>query len=248
MDDAKMREIKLQLRRHMNGEVAMLMKNLDNSYKANYGVSLQHAKDIAAQEELTAEECQELWQTKWRDLMLIAAAALAKLDPEVETVMTLTSDVPTLEMAEALPFLLTGTMSRALPLAQALEERNAGYDFAVAANTLGRAMARHHRPELFEPTDQVAPKEWMDEMDKIRDAALNMMTTAEGRANWTYAEARGISFLARQFCRLRRYGDTFFVKYFTDRLANNAAARAEAHERAVAEEIEAENEMLDSLC
>lgn len=232
MTPERLRELKFQVRRHMNGEVAMIMKDLDDAYKANYGISIQHARDVARAEELSADDCTELWQTGWRDLMLIAAAAMGPHDPEPDVIAEWAKAVPTVEMADALPFLMASGVSRVPTLAAMLVARDEGFDFALAANFTGRALvARAGEPSEAEP---------------VVAMATSILLLAEGRAEWSFAEARAISFLVRQCCRLVRRGHAYdyCAVVAVDRLRANASARTDAQARAVADDIDAEREML----
>lgn len=231
MTPDRLRELKFQVRRHMNGEVAMIMKDLDNAYKANYGISLQHARDVAAAEDLSASDCNELWQTGWRDLMLIAAAAIRRHDPAPELLTEWAATIPTVEMADALPFLTAGGLSRVETLAAMLVARDKGFDFALAANFTARALvARAGTPEA----------------ESVVAMATALLLLAEGRAEWSFAETRAISFLARQCCRLTRQGHAYDHCAITavDRLRASATARTDAQACAVADDIDAEREML----
>ncbi len=260
MSPDKLRDLKFQVRRHMNGEVAQIMRGLDDAYKANYGTSLQHARDIAAQEELSIEDCDELWQTGWRDLMLVALAAASRLNPSAEVVASWAASVPTLEMADAIPFLLSGSMPNGPQLVSLLVERDADYDFAIAANTIGRMLVARQRSEFF-----VAPESngksadlssadaqaWLASVSPVADSAQSMLHCAMARGEWSFAEARAVSFLARQVCRLRRYGSSVYSFAMATLIADmltGLASRSEEYARSVAEDIEGEMAMLDSLC
>lgn len=260
MSPDKLRDLKFQVRRHMNGEVAQIMRGLDDAYKANYGTSLQHARDIASQEELSLDDCDELWQTGWRDLMLVALAAASRLNPPVDVVARWAASVPTLEMADAIPFLLSGAMPCGLDFASALVDRDANFDFAIAANTIGRMIVALQRPDLFispeangksSDLSSAEAQEWLSSVSAVSDAAASMLHHAMSRGGWSFAEARAISFLARQVCRLRRYGSSvysFSVAALVADVLTNSASRPEDYARAVADDIDSEMAMLDSLC
>ncbi len=251
MTPERLRELKFQVRRHMNGEVAQIMRGLDDSYKANYGISLQHAKEVAAAEDLSADDCTELWATGWRDLMLIAAAAMSRHNPEPDVILKWVRSVPTVEMADALPFLLTGVMPEVISLANGLRDRDEGYDFAVAVSSIARAIVARQAPEFFEPSTSRADtrEEWLEGFAPLVTAAADFLNAAMARAEWSFAEARAVSFLARQWCRLRRYGDIFGVdvRSLSDRLRNDAARRGDPSAAIVAKDIESEDEFVDSL-
>ena len=221
MDQDKLRELKIQLRRHMNGTTASIMKGLDDTYDANYGLSLQHARDVAASANLSPDDSDYLWQTRWRDLMLIAAAAMLPHDPEPQRLMPWVASIPSLEMVEMLPFLLTGKISRAMQLAQSLALRSRGFDFAVALNTA----ARHLQSAPPAPSSELV--------------VSSLLTDAISRAAWSRPEAAAVSFLARQ-CVRRNVASATVAE-----LKTFAANRHEPQCRAVAQEIDDEQLLLN---
>ncbi|MDD7725835.1 MAG: hypothetical protein PUJ24_09295 [Bacteroidales bacterium] len=216
MEQDKLRELKIQLRRHMNGTTAAIMKGLDDAYAANYGLSLQHARDVAAQIELSPDDCDYLWGTRWRDFMLIAAAAMLQYDPEPERLMPWVAAIPSSEMVEMLPFLLTGKLSRAMSLAQSLALRSEGFDLAVALNTAARSLQ----------SQGVTPAS--------PGVVESLLSNAVARPSWSMPEAAALSFLARQ-C-LRRNVEPALVT----RVKEVALARPDAHSRLVAQQIDDE--------
>lgn len=230
MAPERLRDLKFQVRRHMNGEVAQIMKGLDDSYKANYGMSIQHARDVAGAEPLSADDCTELWSSGWRDLMLIAAAAMGRHNPPASVIAEWAKSVPTVEMADALPFLLAGGVADVNTLVAMLLARDEGFDFALAANFLARALAA--RPAA----------------GSVVAMSTSVLLLSAGRAEWTFAEAKSISFLARQCCRLRRCGGAFdyCAVAAVGRLRANASGRADSASRAVSDDIDAEVDMLSS--
>lgn len=230
MTPERLRDLKFQVRRHMNGEVAQIMKGLDDSYKANYGMSIQHARDVASAESLSADDCTELWSTGWRDLMLIAAAAMGRLNPPASVIAEWAKSVPTVEMADALPFLLAGGVADVNTLAAMLLARDEGFDFAIAANFLARALAA------------------ADAVEPVVAMSTSLLLLSVERTEWTFAEAKSISFLARQCCRLRRRGGAFDYcsVVVVGRLRANASGRADSASRVVADDIDAEVDMLSS--
>ncbi|MGN0029315.1 MAG: hypothetical protein ACI35Q_06295 [Marinilabiliaceae bacterium] len=233
MTPERLRDLKFQVRRHMNGEVAQIMKGLDDSYEANYGMSIQHARDIANAESLSADDCTELWSTGWRDLMLIAAAAMGRHNPPASVMAEWAKGVPTVEMADALPFLLAGGVADVNTLAAMLLARDEGFDFAMAANFLARALAAHPFAGSVEP---------------VVAMSTSLLLLSVVRAEWTFAEAKSISFLARQCCRLRRSGGSFDYcsVVAVGRLRASASGRADSASRVVADDIDAEVDMLST--
>lgn len=222
MDQDKLRELKIQLRRHMNGTTASIMKSLDNAYAANYGLSLQHARDVAASVQLAPDECDYLWSTRWRDLMLIAAAAMQPHDPQPDRLLPWVATIPSVEMAEMLPFLLTGKISCATTLAIALAERAEGYDLAVAFGTLARHIQSGHAA-----ADDAS-------------AAQVLFATAIARPSWSMPEASALGLLARQCLR---HG---VVLQSVEELKTAVAARNDAPSRLVAQQIDDEQQFLSA--
>ncbi len=220
MDQDKLRELKIQLRRHMNGTTASIMKSLDNAYAANYGLSLQHARNVAASTPLSPDECDYLWSTRWRDLMLIAAAAMAPHDPQPERLLPWVASIPSVEMAEMLPFLLTGKISRAADLALALAERAESYDLAVAFGTLARHIQNGHADDA--------------------SAAQSLLDTALSHPSWSMPEATALSLLARQCLR---HG---VALPSVEIVRTTAAARSDTPSRLIAQEIDDEQQFLNA--
>ena len=221
MDQDKMREVKLQLRRHMNGTTASIMKRLDDAYAANYGLSLQHVREVAASLSLSPQECDDLWRTRWRDLMLIAAAALAPQDPEPGRVLSWAGSLPSVEMVEMLPFLLTGHMSRSMDLAEALAARDSGFDFALALNTAARSLQNRPSPAF-----------------DAADVAEGLLRAAAARAAWSRPEAAAVSLLGRQCLRRGVCCEA------VDSVRASAATRPDAPSRLAAQDISDEAEFL----
>lgn len=245
MTPERLRELKFQVRRHMNGEVAGIMKDLDNSYVANYGMSLQHARDVAASENLSAQDCVDLWETGWRDLMLIAAAGIKRHDPEVCVIATWAATVKTLELADALPFLLAGGMSGVCALVGTLLSRDEGFDFAMAANFIGREIVARQMPEFYDAAwrenESSDFADWKKGMEPVAALAACVLLLAEKRNEWTFAEGKSISFLARQCVRLRRYGDCF--SFCSENAVRKIKESARGRNNGVADDIEAEEEL-----
>lgn len=251
MTPEKLKELKFQVRRHMNGEVAQIMKGLDDAYKANYGISLQHAKDIAMAEDLSPDDCTELWETGWRDLMLVAAAAMRRHDPKADVIVRWTMSVPTIEMADALPFLLTGYMTDIEKLVVDLHERDMGFDFAIICSTVARALIARDDQRFYAaapPQPSQLRDVWFESFAPVVTLAVALLNFAILRGEWSYAEARSISFLARQWCRLQRYGCIFEydVPGVMHKVMQVASQRPDPNAILVARDIEDENAMVKS--
>lgn len=221
MDPTRLREVKLQLRRHMNGVTAGIMKSMDSSYAQNYGLSLQHIRQVAQSLDLSPDECDDLWRTRWRDLMLIAAAAIAPRNPDPERIMEWAAGIPSLELVSLLPFLVAGRMSASAELARSLLSRGQGYDFALAANVTANALMR--RP---------------DEPD-LAEVAKQILRAAPARMPWPLAEGAAVGFLCRKALR---------AAVATEAVAavrlSAASATSDPMARRVAQEIDDETLML----
>lgn len=254
MTPERLRDLKFQVRRHMNGDVAQIMKSLDDSYKANYGISLQHARDVAAQEHLAEDECYDLWLSEWRDLMLIGAAGLAAHRPSAEVICRWAESVSTLEMADALPFLVVkaDNVAASVSAASQMAGRANGYDLAVALNLLARALTVLTRPEFrkMSAPDTASGEyvSWSAEVRNVANVAQSILGVVAARGDWSYAEAKAISFLARQVCRLSLYGDDFVKSTVIESLCQSSESRPDEASRAVAMDVAAEMEMVNSLC
>lgn len=221
MDPIRLREAKMQLRRHMNGVTAEIMKSMDGSYAQNYGLSLQHIRDVARSLDLSPDECDDLWRTRWRDLMLVAAAAIAPRDPAPERILEWAEGVPSLELVSLLPFLVAGRMSAAADLACRLVARGRGYDFAIAANVVANAL-------VGRPDDAA-----------LAEAAGMVLRAAPGRMPWPLAEGAAVGLLCR---RAARAGVAAEAVEAVRKAA--VAAPADNMARCVAQEIADEAQML----
>lgn len=210
----------MQLRRHMNGVTAEIMKGMDGSYAQNYGLSLQHIRQVAQGLDLSPDECDDLWRTRWRDLMLIAAAAIAPCDPAPDRIMEWAAGVPSLELVSLLPFLVAGRMSAAAELVGRLLARGQGYDFALAANFAANALA--HRP--------AAPD--------LAEAAARVLRLAPPRMPWTLADGAAVGLLCRKALRAG------VAREAVDEVRQAAAAQSDPMARRVAQEADDEAEML----
>ncbi len=254
MTPERLRDLKFQVRRHMNGDVAQIMKGLDDSYKANYGISLQHARDVAEQERLAEDECHELWLSEWRDLMLIGAAGLAAHKPSAETICLWAEAVSTLEMADALPFLVVkaDNVDAVVAAAGELAKRAKGYDLTVSLNLMARSLSVLARPEFRKSADPDTTSDeygcWSATIRKVADCAQSVLESVVRMSEWSYAEAKAASFLARQLCRLPLYGGDFAALAVVDALCRESEARTDEASRSVAMDVAAEMEMVNSLC
>ena len=243
MNQAKLNFLKGELRCHMNGTTASIMRNLMGSaYAKNYGLSIQHIRDIARDVKasdayrLTVEEADELWATRWREMMLIG---IASMDPQTlseETVLEWASTIPTPEAAEAMAFLLTGHMPSALKLAHKLLTRNTVYDYALACQTAARAI---QKANVNTPTVETKENEAAQhtEIENVIRLATQMADGALSTGQTT-SNAMALSFLLRQ-CATHNLGNESVTQFETNAAVSNNAAL-----RSVAADVAAEREML----
>ena len=145
--DEKFRQLRQMFHSRMNGEASMQMKRLNPVYKQVFGVSLPHLREISALFEFNAAECEQLWQSKIREAMIVACLQFPDNEADTDTLFRWSADVASVDMVEFASFLL---FSRALDMeafCSKLIERGAQFDFAIELNSVARALQRK-RPVL----------------------------------------------------------------------------------------------------
>ena len=185
--DNKLRQLKVQFRRHMNGVVANLMRNASEAYKGNYGVSIQHLREISTMSDFSPEECDKLWDMGARgsmgarELMLIAVLSLK---PEGMTVERLTAWAATATIPETIEVMAFSKTGRATEVRNICD--------ALVANGRGRCI---------ELALQTASRSLQNGADDATEVAKNLMSFMEGRLSWNVAEANSVGLLCRMAIR-----------------------------------------------
>ena len=196
--DNKLRLLKLQFRRHMNGVAASLYRAATDAYKTNYGISLQHLRDIANSSSLTPEECDLLWRMAGREVMLIAILSIPSeaLTPQRLTQWAATA--PTSELIEVMAFDRTGRMPSIHPLCNALILSSTGRCVELALHTAARGV--------------------QNSAQDATDATQQLLLLMKDKHQWTSPEANATSLLCRM--AIRRH----FAPDMIDELCRHAKA------------------------
>ncbi len=176
---AKVSWLKKKLRVRMNGETSSQMTKRQLGYAVNYGASLEHIKQLAAQCQFTPDECRKLWRLDIREAMLIAAILFP--EPTAAEMTDWAELVRTPDMAEQASFFLFARVDGFDRFATALLTRNQGYDFAIACFTAGR-MLLNGRPVDGETTERI-------------------LALAQQRTTLSIADYRALSLFVRQLIR-----------------------------------------------
>lgn len=100
MIEDEIREIRIQLRRAMNGVTSTSMREKGINYALNFGVSIPEIKQIAATHEPNAELAEALWKEDIREFKILATL-LQPVDTFThEQVQQWVEEIPYLEIAE----------------------------------------------------------------------------------------------------------------------------------------------------
>ena len=214
---------------------------MGSAYTRNYGLSLQHIRDIArdiknSQEyALSLDEVNELWATRWREMMLIGIACMDPQTLSMETVMTWAATMPTPEAAEAMAFLLTGQMPCAPTLAKELLNRNSAYDYTLACHTAARAVNRIELPNQDDRLNKESTN--LETLNDVVSSAIQMAPQAL-TSDQTTSNAMALSFLLRR-CVVRGIAKETIAQFESQATESDNAAL-----RSVADDVAAEREML----
>ena len=104
-------EIKLWIRKHMDGSVSSKMKESGVAYDINYGVSSVHLKKYAGQITPSSRLAWRLWDSRIRECMLLAIMLFEK-DLTIDELNLLGKDLVNIELAEQFGFCLGGDISQ----------------------------------------------------------------------------------------------------------------------------------------
>ncbi len=203
-----------QIRRHMNGEVANSMRNMDSSYKKNYGVAIGHIRlicnNIDVANVLSEADCDEMWNSGWREMMLVAAETIGRLGAiDLERIMSWSRVVANVELVNTLSRVVGVSACAKAEICDALVARNVGFDFSLALNIAG----------------------WSGEADLMR----KLLMSACGMV-WTSDVGRAVSFLARKAVRLGGLEDV------VERVLTSAAEQDSRTSLLVVEDVRTELE------
>ena len=176
--DNKVKELKLRLKSRMNGQTTEQMQNGQIDYALNYGVSLQHVQELAAELSYTPAECSMLWQLNIREAMLIAAIKMPSEYATPTEMMRWVSAIKTPDMVEQGSFFLFWRTLQINDFVLLLLQSQVAFAQSVAFFATGRALLKGRGVS-----------------DEVISALL---ATVDCNAQWTTLEARGASLLLRQ--------------------------------------------------
>lgn len=102
-------DIKLWIRKHMDGSVSSKMRESGVTYDINYGVSSVHLRKYALQITPSSRLAWRLWDSRIRECMLLALMLFEK-DLTVQELDLLGNDIVNIELAEQFGFSLGGNI------------------------------------------------------------------------------------------------------------------------------------------
>lgn len=135
-----LQQIRLQLRRGMDGETSTNQRKMGLDYEVNFGVNLLRLQELA--KSLPKEELADLmWHKKVREMKLLSLMIRSVDTLTMDQALTLADEVETLEVAEQLVFRLFRRAPFAAELLSTLFERK--YDRHTPSATLPYLLLNH---------------------------------------------------------------------------------------------------------
>ena len=118
-------EIRRSFRALMNGIVSQNMRSYGSEYRINWGVSLMHLREMAAEYAPDSNVAQELWHDDVRESRIMALLLMPADKFNEETARAWMADLRTQEMAEMAASLLYAKLNYAPALAvDAMQDEN----------------------------------------------------------------------------------------------------------------------------
>lgn len=140
-------EIRRIFRSRMNGVVSQNMRSYGSEYRINWGVSLLHLKEMAAEYEPDSEVARILWHDDVRESRIMALLLMPADGFDPETAREWIADLRNQEMAEMAATLLFSKLTYAPSLAlDAMHDANA-LTRIFAFNLMARLVTNGYRPE-----------------------------------------------------------------------------------------------------
>ena len=140
-------EIRRSFRSRMNGVVSQNMRSYGSEYRINWGVSLLHLKEMAAEYEPDSEVARILWHDDVRESRIMALLLMPADGFDPETAREWIADLRNQEMAEMAATLLFSKLTYAPSLAlDAMHDANA-LTRIFAFNLMARLVTNGYRPE-----------------------------------------------------------------------------------------------------
>ncbi len=201
--EVKFRRLEKLLRLRMNGETSEQMSLRNVSYTTNYGASLPHIKELAAQCNFTPSDCRRLWLLNIREAMLIAAISLP--NPKVDEMLDWSQHVHTPDMAEQASFFLFARTDEIDKFLISLIGRTGHAEsFAIACFSAAKALLSGRA---------------------VADETLRIILSSATQKTRTTVDFRGLSFLARQIVRRKSLPDALEVLMSELKKSNENAAQ-----------------------
>lgn len=216
--DSKLTELRKHLKSRMNGKTTEQMQNGQITYAENYGVSLQHVKELASNLTYTPAEYKLLWKSNIREAMLIAAINFPTELATPDELTTWANTTNTADMAEQGAFFLFYRCTDIDALLYNLSKSTSAYANTILMFTAGRALIKGI--SISNST-----------ISKLIERALEAPSI-------TSSEARGMSMFLRQLCHKQDYLS------ITQNIADKFAASDNSQKKQIAFEVLNELETL----
>lgn len=168
-------EIRRSFRSRMNGVVSQNMRSYGSEYRINWGVSLLHLKEMAAEYEPDSEVARILWHDDVRESRIMALLLMPADGFDSETAREWIADLRNQEMAEMAATLLFSKLTYAPSLAlDAMHDTNA-LTRIFAFNLMARLVTNGYRPEekLLEDVMGCIAEEMQGDNLKTKHAAFS---------------------------------------------------------------------------
>ena len=168
-------EIRRSFRSRMNGVVSQNMRSYGSEYRINWGVSLLHLKEMAAEYEPDSEVARILWHDDVRESRIMALLLMPADGFDPETAREWIADLRNQEMAEMAATLLFSKLTYAPSLAlDAMHDANA-LTRIFAFNLMARLVTNGYRPEekLLEDVIGCIAEEMQGDNLKTKHAAFS---------------------------------------------------------------------------
>lgn len=176
--EAKLTELKKYFHSRMNGEISTQMRSGNLGYDINYGASLMHIKEIAANTEFSTEEYRKLWQLNIREAKIVAIIGYPVEKASTDEMIQWAMEVQNSEIAEISSQYLFSRQNNVNDFLQQLCCKKSAYNYALIFYTAGRAIQRG-----------------ININNTTKDCILNILNKLD---QISLCEQRAISFYCRQ--------------------------------------------------
>ncbi len=182
----KVNALKQRLKSRMNGKTTEQMQNGQIDYALNYGVSLQHVRELADELDYTPSDCTRLWQLNIREAMLIAAIKMPSKKATATEMIQWASIIRTPDMVEQGAFFLFWRAEGLETMIEMLlQKTQEPFALAIAFFAAGRALQKKR---------------------KINNSIIEQLLSAvEYSKQLNSITTRGASFLLRQVANTGAY-------------------------------------------